>query len=166
MESFAFCKRAEELGLDLMKQAALGERVHALQRLGLFERRRDDTQPTGRTGTDTRRTAAARTPNTAVRSAAASARNGRVASVTRTRPSYCDHSFLRTRPAFRDRSLQALVQREHVVRAPFDVVVAEHQPAEHSEVVLEVVDRICRICRRRPGEAAPSTPCAAVSSSV
>ena len=30
---------AEELGLDLMKQAALGERIHALQRLGLFERR-------------------------------------------------------------------------------------------------------------------------------
>ena len=61
----------------------------------------------------------------------------------------------RTRPAFCDRSLQGRVQREHVVRAPFDIGVAEHQPAEHSEVVLEVVYRIRRICRRRPCEARP-----------
>ena len=134
-----------------MKNAALGERVHALQRLGLFERRetiRRGQEKSIRTGRELlKRGYGIRTCIQPLLLKERPRRIGDADEAVVLRP-----LLSRARPAFRDRSLQGRVQRQHVMRASFDIIAAEHQPAEHGEVVLEVVYRIRRIGRSRPCE--------------
>ena len=147
-----FLQRAEELGLDLMKQAALSERVHALQWLRLFERRqticRRQEEPVRTRGELLQRRHRIRPRVQPLLFQECPGRIGDSDESVVLRP-----LLSRTRPAFCHRSLQARVQREHVMRTPLHIVSGQHQPAEHGEVVLEVVYRIGRICRRRPREA-------------
>ena len=135
-----------------MEEAAFGQRVHPLKRLRLLQGRkaiRGGQKKLIRThGVLLERRHGIRAGIEPLGLQVCARRLGDAHETVELRP-----SLLCACPPLGDRSLETVVRCEHVSRTAPDLVIAQHQPAKHREVVLEVVDGIRSILRRRPRKA-------------